>query len=738
MQTKLHSPIASGLFAGAILATAVSAYAADAVKPDTDPLPNITENYIKLSGQGSWISGDKAAYEARTWTAREGFAGIEDFQITKDLGNDFGLTVDGHALLGNQDFLGQVKISKNELGSFDMGYKRFRTYYDGVGGFFPTNNAWFPLTAQVRHVDRSKFWVGGAITLPNLPVLTLRYTNELRNGSKDTTIWGDTDFTGVPIWSSSALNPVSANRKIVASYIDLNERQETFEAALKHSFGNTTVELEAVYVTAKSDDTRWVNRYPGELKPLVAIPATPATLVPPALANNPVYGFDRQMSEPKIITYTGKFETQLTSKIGLHGGVSFQHATAKIGGDRQMFLKIATGTGVQDLLGGFTPGGRPPYSYTTLAGDTTQDVLTANLCASYKPTKDLYVSLGLKGEDLDMEGNNQVVYKNTRLIQATGVSTSIPIDAPNTAERSERSWTPELNVRYTGIRNVSLYTTVDYRYVTGDEIGSSVSVTTVGSGASGTVGPSLAASFNNAKENHGHYKVGANWNACAAFTLRAEVFYKDHRNSYTGYGTSVGGQYVLGYEYTAKKLTGIVKVLPTLTVTGRYVGRDGEMDTAVDFEEKYQSMDFKSHDFGVTVDWTPIKQFYAQANVDLVFDTTSTAYPRAGGAANDVLRNADNNHWTASAITGVVLDKVTNAELQYTRYKASNYEPLYATTALGASQDDYTVTVGVKRKLSDNLVAEAKVGYLSSKVGSTGGNTNYSGYLAYLTLQQGF
>ncbi len=738
MQTKLYSHyITSGFFACAILATA-SAYAADAAKPDADPLPNITENYIKVAGQRNWIKGDKAAYEAQNWTARGGFAGIEDFQLTKNLKNDFALTVDGHALFGNQDFLGQIKLSKNELGSFDMGFKRFRTYYDGVGGFFPTNNAWFPLTNQGLHVDRAKFWVGGAINLPNLPVLTLRYTNELRNGSKDTTIWGDTDFTGVPIWSSGTLNPISANRKIVANYIDLNERQETFEAAIKHTFGNTSVELEAVYITAKSDDTRWVNRYPGELKPLVAIPGTPATLVPPALANNAVAGFDRQMSEPEIMTYTGKFETKVTEKIGLHGGVSFQHATAKIGGDRQMYLKIATGTGIQDLLGGFTPGGRPPYSYTTLYGKTTQDVLTANLCASYKPIKDLYLSLGLKGEDLDMEGNNQVTYQNTRLIQATGVTTSVPIDAPNTAERSERSWTPEFNVRYTGIKNVSLYTTLDYRYVTGDEIGSSTSVAIPSPNPGGTVVPSVAASFNNAKENHGHYKVGANWNASSILTLRAEVFYKDHRNSYTGYSTSIGGQYVLGYEYTAKKLTGVIKILPTLSLTGRYVGRDGEMDTAVDFGTQYQSMDFKSHDFGVTVDWTPIKQFYAQTSVDLVYDTTSTAYPRAGLTANDVLRNADNNHWTASAIAGIVVDKLTNMELQYSRYKASNYEPLYATTALGASQDDYTVTVGVKRKLSNSLVAEAKVGYLNSEVGSTGGNTNYSGYLAYVTLQQAF
>jgi len=741
MQTKLLPLLrTAGLFACTVLSVS-TVRAADDAKPaaaDKDALPAFNDNSLTLSGQANWAKGDKAAFEAQNWTSKNGFGGIEDFQFAKDLKNDVSVTADGHALAGSADYLAHIKVAKNEFGSFDMGFKRFRTYYDGVGGFFPTNNAWFPLPNQDLHVDRSKFWVEGLISRPNAPVLTLRYTNELRDGQKDSTIQGDTDFTGVPISSNSALNTISANRKIVASYVDLNERQQTFEAALKHTVGNTEVELEVVYNTNDSNDTRWVNRYPGELKPYPAIPANPATIVSPSLANNPNYGFDNQTSKPKILTYTGKFETRPTEQITVFGGVSYQHAKADIGGDREIFLRLNTGVGVLDLLGGFTPGGRPPYSYKTLSGSTTQNVLTANLGTSYKPTKNLYLSLALKGEDEKMHGNNQVTYLNTRVIQATGVTTSIPIDAPNNSERSEKSWTPELNVRYTGISNLALYGTLDYRYVKGDDTGTSTGVTTVGSGATGTVGPSIVTSSDNAKENHGHYKVGANWAVTSILTLRGEVFYKDHRNNYTGFGADEGGQYILGYQFFGTKLTAIVKPSPYVTVTGRYVGKDGKMDTTVDYGEKYDSMDFKSHDFGTTIDWTPIKQFYMQGNVDVVFETTSTAYPSAGGSANDVLRNADNNHWTASVIAGFVVDKSTNAEVQYTCYKASNYEPLYSSVAYGAGAKDYSVTVGVKRKLTDKLLAEAKVGYLSSKNDTSGGRTDYTARVAYVSLQQAF
>jgi len=125
--------------------------------------------------------------------------------------------------------------------------------------------------------------------------------------------------------------------------------------------------------------------------------------------------------------------------------------------------------------------------------------------------------------------------------------------------------------------------------------------------------------------------------------------------------------------------------------------------------------------------------------VNIVFDTTSTAYPRAGGAANDVLRNADNNHWNASVIAGFVVDKVTNAEMQYTYYTASNFQPeLTATQPYGASAKNYSATFGIKRKLTDKLIAEVKVGYISSKNDTTGGMTNYNAKVAYVSLQQAF
>jgi hypothetical protein len=246
--------------------------------------------------------------------------------------------------------------------------------------------------------------------------------------------------------------------------------------------------------------------------------------------------------------------------------------------------------------------------------------------------------------------------------------------------------------------------------------------------------PSVVSSSDNTKENHGHYKVGANWTVSPMVTLRGEMFYKDHVNNYTGYGASAGGQYILGYQFYGTKLTAIVKPLTNLTFTTRLVSQSGKMDTTVDFGSQYQSRDSKNYMFGETVDWNPNNQVYVQANLNVTFSTMKTAYPRAGGVANDVLRNSDNNYYNGSLVTGFVVDKATDAQVQVTWYSADNYTPVPSSLGYGASAKEYTATVGVKHKFTDQIIGNLKLGYIDSKNDTTGGNTNFRGPLAYVSL----
>ena len=435
----------AGLLAAALMA-ATGAHAAAAANAESDALPKFEENYIKISGVGTSLSGSKAAAQARTQIPKVGSGGIEEYNLTKELSKETTLQINGRAMVGAEDYLAQFKVTKNEVGSFEAGYKRFRTFYDGMGGFFPINNAWLPLYPRALFVDRGRFFVNATVALPKAPVFTFKYTNETRSGRKDSTIWGDTDFTGVPIYSVGALNPVSANRKIVPAYIQLGERQENWEVAVQHTVNQTTARFAISGDRINNLDTRSVDRYPGELKPFPAIPANPPTLVPAALANNQNKGFDSQTFKESGLLVSGKVETVISDKVTAFISGSYRDASADTAGSRLILAKIQTlNAGLKEEIGGFTPGGRPPYSHNSV-GSSEYDVTTGVIGLQMNPTTDLGVDVALKAERYNVASRNSATYVSTMINQTTGVVTPVPLVAPSSSSISSRMNAPTCGV----------------------------------------------------------------------------------------------------------------------------------------------------------------------------------------------------------------------------------------------------------------------------------------------------
>ena len=721
----------AGLVAGTCL------LAAGLKAADADAIPVFSDNYIKFSAAGyNFNEGSKAAAQRRTQLPSMGAAGIEAFSYTKEVDKATNWTVDGKALGNSGDYLASFKLSKNEVGSFDVGYKRFRTFYDGLGGFFPTSNAFMPIFQRALYVDRGTFFLHGKVELPKAPVFQFSYTNATRSGRKDTTIWAETDNSGIPIYSLSSLNPVTAARKIVPGYVDLGERMQTLEGSVRQTFGATTASLSIVGTRINNLDTRTFDKYNGELKPFPAIPSNPPTLVPVALANNRQNGYDMQGVQEDGWNITLKADTVISDQLSTYAGVSYFRSTGDLTADRKVTGWLNTGAGVKSGVGLFTPGGRPPYSYT-LSGETKVGIYTANLGVHYKPTKDLGMDAGVKAEDYDaIAKTRNKSYINNQITQATGVIVPITVAAPDSYSRnSEKVWTPEVSARYSGIRNVSLFGDWELRSSPGDERSTEggLSVNT----SAGTVGPSLGVSTDKVKERHANWKIGANWRPNQMFNARAEFFTKDHQNRFEGYGVSAGGTYILDYDIWGTKLSATVRPVAEWSFTTRYINQSGDAKVFED-NARGDSNDSKRQSFGETVSWIPSKLWFVQGDVNLVYDSIATAYPRSTGIARQVLQNSDNNYWSGSLLTGFVVDKVTNASLQATYYKANNYNPQIAAVALpyGAGAREYSISASVTRKLSDRWVGSAKLGYYEVKNDTTGGNTNFRGPLAYVSLER--
>lgn len=686
MDAKRFTPYRTGAcLVGAVLVCSLPCSGTAATTTEKDAFPTF-ESYIKISGRAASINGDEAAFKKRTQLPTEG-AGIEDLHYAQDLSKTTTLTVDGRALEGPEDYLASLKLEKVEVGSVDVGYKSFRTFYDGVGGFFPLNRQWLPLSKEELHTDRGRFWAGVKLELPGQPVLELRYTNETRDGRKDSLTWADTNLTGLPTLPAN-----NATRKIVPAYLEMNERHQVLEGSLRHTIGKTTATLRVAGDWVNNIDTRFLTRYPGEVTP------------------NPERKlYQKDGINTHTLSVIGTTETVFTDRITFNTGLSYQNLDGAQSGERPNAIGVLS-----------------TYDFKDLAGTTKADIYTANVALTYRPTPTWMIQPSLRAEDAYTKSAGTF-----SRVTSTGTPPVYTTALFNTNSRiKDRIYTPDLTVRYTGFKSIVLYGSASDRIDNGDDRHTDQYSTVVPTAAQ--------LQTDNVDQNQAHFTLGANWNQSSRLILRAEVFHKDHENKFIGYNTQVGNRFVLGYQFTGLKLTAIVKPIPQLSFTTRYQPQKGEMQVTTESTAEFDSMNAKSQLIGETIDWNPNTAIYVQADFNVVYNVISTAYPRDQAPLTIApQRNSDNNYVTGSLMTGFVLSKVTDAQVQLTYQKADNFEPGIAvgTQPYGAGYREYTATVGIKHKLTDRILASGKVGYFSSKNDTTGGFTNFHGPLAYVSVE---
>ena len=747
MKTTLFSLVRrAGIASSAALIFAgVPARAAD--KAQADAFPNF-DSYIKITGQAASVSGNEAAFQSRAKQPSDGGVGIEDLHLSKDLSKTTTLTVDGKALTGSEDYLAKFNVTKTEVGSVEAGYKRFRTFYDGAGGFFPLNNQWMTLTNEDLHVDRAKFWLEAKLALKDMPEFEVKYTNELRDGRKDSTIWGSTDFTGLPL--TVAPNPVSEIRKIAPSYLNIGERHENLEASVRHTIKKTTIQFSVEGDRTNNNDTRFVTNFPGQVIPFaitqisttvpagqVANPQVIAKAILPAAAwNNEVKIAETDASKTQTTGANASVDSILTDKLTLRVNANYDLVHTTVGGGRPLITQTPTATGVVPVA---------TDNYANLYGGTRVKDYTGNIALDWKAAKDLFFKFAFRAQSEFIRGTS-----GYNVIAASGTPALTLASTPRFgwAKIHQNVRTPVLEFRYTGIKDLAIYFNGSKRDLSGVETNTSSY-----NPLTAVVGTPAA---NNVSEDHGNYTLGANWKTSNQLTLRAEVFHKGHKDNTVGFGTGaiLGDYYLLDSKYSGYKLTALAKPIPELGFTTRFVSQHGTMKVTgfLPTYPAYDSLNSHNYTLSETIDFNPNPLCYAQIAASAIYNVISTAYPRAGVTpatvstaglvtasafdTNKVLQNSNNNYITLMALTGWVVDKNTDAQLQLDYYRANNANAgLYVyTTPYGVAVEDTTITLGVKHKFSDKWVARGKVGYFQSTNDGTGGHTNYRGPVAFVSI----
>lgn len=668
-------------------------------------------NWVEWSVGGTLIDGDKAAFMRRTGMRRDAFGGLEEIHLEQDVGSRGLFTIDGRAIFDNHDYSVRLELSEPDKGFLRGGYRQFRTWYDGSGGFFPrgTNN-WFSLYDEELAVDRSEFWFEGGLRLPEVPEITVRYSRQERVGQKDSLSWGDSNLTGGV-----------GGRGFVPSFWNINEVRDFLEADARHAFGNTDVGLGLRGEWFENDNSRNMRRRPNETADR--------------------YLTQREGVQGDLFNAHAFTETRFTEKLMFTTGYSYTTMDTDIFGSR---IYGAGYDPVYDPL--FARRQARDEGFFDLAGGAQLHQYVVNLNLMWTPLANFTVVPAVRIERQDLDSESEFVETNV------GTGAGLPSTQEELAAESERAMvdiSESLELRYSGFTNWVLYARGNWMQGRGDLEEREILV------ASNTVDLLRDTDFDRSIQK---YTVGANWYPLRNLTLGVQYYHKIRSEDYDHTQDSTpprsGNAYpafLLAHDFETDDANLRVTWRPrhNLTLVSRYDIQLSTIETLGDRTNSLgapigteESADITSHIFSQSVSWTPLSRLYLQATVSYALDETDTPaneVVNTNGVPINVVLDTQNDYWNGSATVGFVLSDRTDLQAQYFYYRADNYvDNSAASQPYGIDAEEHGFSAALIHRLSERVRCTLRYGFFNNRDRTSGGRNDYDAHLVLASVQLRF
>src|SRR6185503_15858741 len=270
-------------------------------------------------------------------------------------------------LFDNNDYLAKLRVEKRDKGYVSTGYREFRTWYDGTGGFFPQNRLLISYFDEDLALDRGEAWFEAGLRVPNVPNVTARYTHLFRDGTKSSTAWGDTALTGAGL------------RNIVPSFWNIDERRDVLDLDVAHRIRTADVGVGFRYESSDIDDSLNARRRPGETQDRF---------------------FTQKNGTESDVYDTHAFSTMpLGERVTLSTSYAFASVENDLGGSR------IYGAQFNPVFDATFPNRQPfDEGFLDLDGATQLRQHVGTLTVQGRPTKDFHVTGGLRVEREDLHG----------------------------------------------------------------------------------------------------------------------------------------------------------------------------------------------------------------------------------------------------------------------------------------------------------------------------------------------
>jgi hypothetical protein len=653
--------------------------------PGTEAAPGDYRNWFETSVGGLIVDGDKASAQRRTGLPASAFGGVQAFHYEHDVGKKGIFKVDGRGIFDNQDYGLRLEWNETDKGFVRGGVSQHRDFYDGTGGWSPSNGQHFPLYNDQFAVIRGNAFFEAGLRLPAKPEITVRYDRDWREGFKDSTIWGPTSLTGGV-----------GTRSIVPAFQRLDEHTDTIAVDLRHTLGKTTLGAGFTFERAELSDSLNLRRQPFE----------------------PSDRFTTQTTRVESDLYGARafVDTPLGEKVRFTSSYAFTTLETQVAGSRIIGA---------DYDPVYDPAyGRRDVGFLNLSGLTQLDQNVWNANVMWTPFPTLSVIPAFRVENQNTDGSA------TRL--DTGAQ-DLAREAANSRDMLDLS--QQLEVRYTGITNILVYARGDWVQGDGNLLESEML------SASRQAELHRDTDFDRFSQK---YTVGANWYPRQRLSVHTQYYRKMRENSYQHDPASYvnySGLYpafIQNHDFVTDdanvRLTW--RPIDKLTLVTRYDLQFNTIHMQGTGLGEQQSAEQTAHIIGETITWTPTSRLYIQPGVNYVLDTTKSAATSVPTFPGNPVEDAHNDYFTVTCTTGLVLDDRTDLQLQYNYYLADNFRDVSAITQpYGADAEEHGVIASLIRRVNPRLKVTLRYGYYSGRSEFFGGFNDYDAHLVYASTQ---
>ncbi|HTL78139.1 MAG TPA: hypothetical protein VL136_01935 [Candidatus Babeliales bacterium] len=719
--TKASRKFLVVVLAGTFAAAGVRAGTSDekTVATATEEQPEEYKNWIELAMGGVITSGDRAQFEQEhRLPGDQVYGGIQDLHFEGTVGKDALFSVDGHALWDFNDYDVTVQLAKPNLGYIKAGYTEFRSWYDGNGGFFPHNDVFFDPAYPEMHIDRGDAWIELGLRAPDWPEITIRYDHEFRFGQKDSTVWGDTNLTGLA---------VQPTRKMVPSFRNLNEKRDIFSFEASKTIGNTDVLLGMRYEHNTNDYSLNMERGAGQLPPVVSPPGQQRKVT------------QTQNDDVDLFSGHGITETRITDNLWFTAGYSYTTITNDLSGSRIF------GTHWDEAFGEPVPTlGNRDHSFIDLAGTARikENLFNANLF--WMPFENLAILTGFR---YTHENNDS----DSTFLEAEPVSNTPPFTPLNPAggfhygplipvegarNSDQNLFAERLEMRYTGIKDWLFYFEGEWE----EDFGN------VNEFQSFDEEIPLDKNTNALGQK---YTVGATWYPTVRLNFAGQYFHRIA--SYDEDVFTAIFPRLIHQDWTLDdfniRMTFRPK-LPSCLGSLALVTRYDFVHTSIDSQwgifpqddvlAELQSGEIKKHVISESLNWNPLPRFFLQANFSYVLNQTDTPANNINldPQTSPTVVNFRNDYWTVTSGIGYIIDDKTDFFADYYFYCANDYfKNAVVAMPYGMGSTEHAVSATVTRKLSKNTRLQLKYGYFNYRDVTSGGHNNYQAHSLFSSLQ---